>query len=1285
MSATEKPLKVFVSYSHDSPEHRDRVLALADRLRTDGIDAVLDQYETSPPEGWPRWMDRQIDEAQFVLLVCTETYFRRVMGREAPERGHGVIWESNLIYQLIYDAGSAHAKFIPVLFAGASLKDVPRPLRGATAYSLDRDDGYLLLYRRLTAQPDTDKPPIGTIRRLDERVRQWTERPGPDVTAAPRVTGRGASGMQPLPDSSPPSGASPPSIASPRGPVLNRRHTQQRPPETGLDLLNPFNRAIALIGRDREMANLTSWLHSERPILARCLIGPAGSGKTRIALELCASAEAEGWTAGFIEASELVRFIASPGHADVWWDTPTLAVLDQAASISRALRPWLITLIAGTVSSAPRLRLLILERHADPHHGWWPDLGMARDWSEEGILRLFDPPEPCPLPSLLDSEQRRALLAAAMNAAAALKKLPRPIRPPDPGVDVRFDRELGEAENGCEPLHLIMAGINSVDRGHATLQFNRMELVDRIAAHEIGRIESLAQCRDLDPPFLVHMAAFLTLVRGCPRDLLPRLIEGERTAMGWLAHDSVPEIERALSDALFYDEDAEDIAPILPELIGEAALIQILACSTAEVQAEIVRRGYWIYAEDAVGMVLRTAQDFAAGDATLPLAWLDTLIAEADEPDEMLALAAQFPDRSVALRGKAVIIQEGAVAALTSRWQGDPNAAHSPLLADAQVRLSGRYRDVGRFDDALAAAQQAVDLYRKLQGEGAKTYRTEFAAALTTLAGRLSDLGRRQEALDVATEAVDLLRDVLADPAAAADGRDSAGLAPPAVRRALGQALIEQADHFCALGMHREALSGAEEAVECFFNLDVEDSHPHHPRLAVALAHLAQHHAHLEHRRQALIAAQQSVQMLTELVTDHADAYRPDLARSQRRLALCLSACGKQEEALAAARKAVDLQRSVVLACPEACSVDLAIALHTLSRLLFASGPDERIRDALSAETESIDLLRSLAPTCQAVVEPHLARSLNHLGTLRLAAGDKDAAVAAVREAVTMEEKLVEARPERFRPDLARSQQSAAGVLFNAGKFDEAFLLGNQAVSIRRDLACSIPDAFTPELAASLRLLAEGHLLRGRETEAHAAIREALAIYERLARTLPREQVQEIIDSLSALARTAQSRGFRAVASTVQAGLATVRRRASNGTGIARPIPPSPSPGTPPSPRTKIESVLTVVTAMPPGSPPSPTSETRLALDVTVALTAFLRGSPLPTGIDAGCCQTLLSVLTSRLLGDDQQEAFRDFRQAPAEADNQAHLRKTLRNALRTDGSLRETLSMLLGTASGVG
>src|SRR3712207_3824521 len=93
--------KVFISYSHDSDQHAARVLALADRLEKDGIAVTLDQYDPQPEQGWPLWTEKNLDAADFVLLVCTETYRRRILGEEEPGRGLGVRWEGNLIYNRI--------------------------------------------------------------------------------------------------------------------------------------------------------------------------------------------------------------------------------------------------------------------------------------------------------------------------------------------------------------------------------------------------------------------------------------------------------------------------------------------------------------------------------------------------------------------------------------------------------------------------------------------------------------------------------------------------------------------------------------------------------------------------------------------------------------------------------------------------------------------------------------------------------------------------------------------------------------------------------------------------------------------------------------------------------------------------------------------------------------------------------------------------------------------------------------------------------------------------------
>jgi tetratricopeptide (TPR) repeat protein len=163
---------VFISYSHDSPEHADRVLALADRLRADGIDCALDQYETSPPEGWPKWMDRNIAKSDFVIVICTETYYRRVMDEEEPGKSRGVKWESTLTYQHLYDADAKNIRFVPVLFESGKVEHIPTPLRGATYYYIDTEQGYEDLYRRLTDQPRTVKPELGKLRKLPPRERK---------------------------------------------------------------------------------------------------------------------------------------------------------------------------------------------------------------------------------------------------------------------------------------------------------------------------------------------------------------------------------------------------------------------------------------------------------------------------------------------------------------------------------------------------------------------------------------------------------------------------------------------------------------------------------------------------------------------------------------------------------------------------------------------------------------------------------------------------------------------------------------------------------------------------------------------------------------------------------------------------------------------------------------------------------------------------------------------------------------------------------------------------------
>ncbi len=166
------PPKVLLSYSHDSPEHMDRVLAICDRLRADGIDAWIDQYEIPPPEGWPRWWVKRFEEADFVLVVCTETYERRFRGAEEPGRGLGGQWEGFVIYQELAEAAVRSSKLIPIFFSPAVPEHIPTVLRSVSSYDVSGDKGYWRLVRHLTGQPETLAPPLGSPALLPPRERR---------------------------------------------------------------------------------------------------------------------------------------------------------------------------------------------------------------------------------------------------------------------------------------------------------------------------------------------------------------------------------------------------------------------------------------------------------------------------------------------------------------------------------------------------------------------------------------------------------------------------------------------------------------------------------------------------------------------------------------------------------------------------------------------------------------------------------------------------------------------------------------------------------------------------------------------------------------------------------------------------------------------------------------------------------------------------------------------------------------------------------------------------------
>jgi hypothetical protein len=118
--------RVFISYSWDNEEHKAWVKALAARLRGDGVEVALDDWQVKPATRLPHFMENAVRESEFVLVICTEGYRRKADGRKG-----GVGYEGGIITGEILELGN-HEKFIPLLRSSAWPDARPSWLAGAT-------------------------------------------------------------------------------------------------------------------------------------------------------------------------------------------------------------------------------------------------------------------------------------------------------------------------------------------------------------------------------------------------------------------------------------------------------------------------------------------------------------------------------------------------------------------------------------------------------------------------------------------------------------------------------------------------------------------------------------------------------------------------------------------------------------------------------------------------------------------------------------------------------------------------------------------------------------------------------------------------------------------------------------------------------------------------------------------------------------------------------------------------------------------------------------------------
>lgn len=159
MTTTITEPTVFISYSHDSEEHKNWVLQLATRLRLNGVDVVLDRWNLKLGSDLASFMERGLSKSQRIVSVCSDVYVKK-----ANEGKGGAGYEKQIMTaEFINDQNTNWV--IPLIKNNPKERKTPTFLGGRMYISFEESHLYETKYeellRDILGEPVLPIPPIG--------------------------------------------------------------------------------------------------------------------------------------------------------------------------------------------------------------------------------------------------------------------------------------------------------------------------------------------------------------------------------------------------------------------------------------------------------------------------------------------------------------------------------------------------------------------------------------------------------------------------------------------------------------------------------------------------------------------------------------------------------------------------------------------------------------------------------------------------------------------------------------------------------------------------------------------------------------------------------------------------------------------------------------------------------------------------------------------------------------------------------------------------------------------
>ncbi|SFD52837.1 tetratricopeptide repeat protein [Micromonospora sediminimaris] len=807
--------------------------------------------------------------------------------------------------------------------------------------------------------------------------------------------------------------------------------------------LHPEQRVVPYnLSHDRLVRATLRWCLGADDIPVMCVVGRAGTGKTRLAIELTEHLQDASRLTGWPRSRAAVAAVECTATATA----PAVLIIDDA-NTRTDLPAALATLAALSPQQRPRVILL-----ARDFGKWWRRLRAEADHEVAQLLPAIPAIEVGPLAQSPKSVQQ--VFQRAVKAYAAWSDT----TPPTVRVDedprhsamllsaaafVAVENEL----NGLIAARTAVREVFQLEEQRWLTRATEANLADLGLPVLRASVIAAALFGAAGPPQAARLMRRIPMLDSAPDALIDDLalwvrnLYPQEAGDRWLRPhlparlvegyvvDSIRE-HPGLLEAMIADADVDDVTEALTFLCAASShtpaaahvLLQVVGRDPARFLPTVIERADLGEVDTALAefaaqcplsdqdladiqvILPNPALSCAATAAVLCRRWADTAANDEERAARLFTVSHRLWEAGN--RTEAINVIGTVCDVFEAAADRDPDR-YLPLLARSLHKRAMQLHMTNRLGEGMAAAQKVVKAYDTLMSADPDRYLGEYTATLDDLGTFLFAANRYDEAIKTSRLAVDL---------------------------------------------RRRSFGGGGTASDVF-------------SLSIALTNLATRLGATGQLVESISVGRESQELLQRLVRIDPRAYLEEYAKSHTNMSLRYRRVRNFDAALSSAQEGVDLHRQLVKASGQELTPALGKALHCLSSAQADVG---RIQEAITTGEEAVALLRDHATRRDAdEVQPVLAEALNSLG-VRLSAANRDQeAVEAVHAAVRIVAKLSESS-DAFLRDFAKYLGNQGLFLGYLGRHDEAEPACRACVKVWEQLEAKNPGAFRSEIAAAL-------------------------------------------------------------------------------------------------------------------------------------------------------------------------------------------------------------------------